>query len=175
MAHGRRLQTVMYLLQAVEKKTASVLPFSGVFLLLCLGLLSGLFFSVRSLFLSSVLSLFFLSLSLLLSRFHPFFLSFSVFLFGSPSSRFVLSVLSFFLPCVRPVQSPFIRGKGAEASLLPPYYCAWGARSPCPAMAPSEVTNGCGLQGTSSGFSSSKGVGIWFLAEHEGGERGGKS
>jgi len=56
------------------------------------------------------------------------------------------------------------RAKGAEASLLPPYCCAWGAELCCPATTPGWLASGRGWQGTTPSVSHHEsvwGFGLW--------------
>jgi len=83
--------------------------------------------------------------SVSLSRFPPFFLSFS-------SSSRVLAL------------GVFIGQKGAGASLLPPYSSAWGAGLCCPTTAPGLLANGRGWQSAAPSVShheSAWGVRFW--------------
>jgi hypothetical protein len=116
----------------------SLLFFCYVSLFSCSSL-SVFFFTSRSSSCFSLVPLTFLSQSLsLVSNFLVFFSSslyrLLYFLFFLFSLLFSFFFSLFFFLCWRWVV--FIGQRGAGASLSPPYRCAWGAVSSCPAMMP---------------------------------------
>jgi len=163
VAHGWQLQAAVLLFQAAKREIPA-LPFSSVFFpllrlrfLFFLFLFMCVFFNSRSSSCFGIVPLPYLSqsLSFISHSPSPLFLAspFSFFFFLSVPFLFVLFFLfspflffSLSSSCVL-VLGGIYRAKGAGASLLPPYCCAWGAGLCCPATTLGWLASGRGWQG----------------------------
>jgi hypothetical protein len=191
VTHGRQLQAAVLLFQVTEREIPA-LPFSSIFFSpssttfpFLFVLVYVCFFQLPFLFLFRyslsplALPVLLLYLSQTLSPissfpiFFLFFFSFGPFPFRSFLS--LLSILSFLslsvpLSCVLALGGIY-REKGAGASLLPPYCCAWGAGFCCPATVPGWLASGRGWQGATPPVPHHEGAwGFWFWQStwHEG-------
>ena len=169
VAYGQKLRAVVLLFQIAKREVTAFPLSSGVSF--CF-----LFFRCQAVspFVLPALPCFFLSQTPHVSNFPVFFpysLSFvppsffcSYFFTSLFQARLLsfLSLLRLFFPpffsLVLVLRVVFIAQRGAGSTLSPPYHRAWVARPSCPVMAPDEVANGCGLQGTAPPVSHNEGV-----------------